>query len=136
MYVPPQPQGSPSFYPYPDPDIWQPVRRRERSTVDIVLTAVLGCAYVFVAFVSVWLSLFFAMATDVCSSGSPCDTSGVTRAYLVTDGGAVVLFLCSTVALVVMAVRRLPMFWIPLCAGLIQIGLVIIGAHLAVVPTP
>ncbi|GAA3709451.1 hypothetical protein [Gordonia hankookensis] len=103
-----------------------------RSSADVLAAIILLGIYLVVAAGSVLFSLLFAMATDVCTSGRPCDTSGVGRAYLVTDGGAVAVFVTAVIMTIVALDKRWAIWWIPLVAACVQVLLTYLGATMAV----
>ena len=113
---------SPYPFPYPGP-VPAPAARRSR-TADVVVTSLLIAAHVTVFGATAFFSLFYAMASDPCGSGTACDTGKIGQAYFLTDAvGLVVLLAASTAAVLLMLRRRLA-FWVPLAGIAAQVGLV------------
>lgn len=109
----------------------QPARppRTTNQTVDIVMTVVLLVVQGLAFMVSVYISLFFGMATDSCSG--ECNTAPLDAAFLITDGGGLLTLALAIIVSIVLLVRRHLAFWVPLVGIAIQIGLVIAGLYLA-----
>ena len=81
-----------------------------------------------VCLVAFWLSLFFAMATDSCST--KCNTGYGNWAYPVTWGGIALSLLPASVGVTLAAVRRSIMWVWPALGLVIVVGSFIAGAAL------
>ena len=110
------------------------ILRTGPTAVDLVASSLLYVLYAAAAFFSYGMSGLFVMATDSCGPDSACDTSGVERAYLVTNGGAVVVLLAVIGLTLHALLTRRHIWWIPLVAIAVQTALWFLGASMAVVP--
>ncbi|CAM3089488.1 hypothetical protein DFJ75_3916 [Williamsia muralis] len=128
--------GPPAMtYPHPTPIPAIPPRS-PGLVADIIATLCLLALQVLVLVGSVYMSLFFVMATDSCYADR-CDTDNLLWAYVVADGGGVAAVVVSTIAATILMVRRRVAFWVPVVGLILQIFTFALGAGLAssVVPS-
>src|ERR1700743_143511 len=89
--------------------------QQQRSTADVIATVVLLVLAAGAAIASLWVSLFFAMATDPCGPDN-CNTAAVTWAYVVSWGGVGVAAVIGIAGTVVAAARKRVMWVWPTAA--------------------
>lgn len=123
-YVPPAMR-----YPCPTPVPAVPPRS-PGLVADLIATLSLLALQGLVLVSSVYMSLFFAMATDSCYADR-CDTNNLRWAYVVADGGGVAVVVLSAIAASILMVRRRVAFWIPVVGLILQIFTFALGAGLA-----
>lgn len=116
-------------YPYPTPVPAVPPRN-PGLVADLIATLSLLALQGLVLVSSVYMSLFFAMATDSCYADR-CDTNNLRWAYVVADGGGVAVVVFSAIAASILMVRRRVAFWIPVVGLILQIFTFVLGAGLA-----
>ncbi|HEY9314477.1 hypothetical protein [Williamsia sp.] len=103
--------------------------RTTSQTVDYTMTVMLLVLQGLTFMASVYISLFFVMATDSCYGD--CDTGPLTTAYAVTDGGGLVVMVSAIVASLVLLARRRLAFWVPLVGIGLQVVLLMAGVDIA-----
>ncbi|HEY0227568.1 MAG TPA: hypothetical protein VGC05_14500 [Mycobacterium sp.] len=104
--------------------------QQQRSTADVIATAVLLAVDAAAAVGSLWISLLFTMATDPCGPDN-CNTAALDWAYLVTWGGIGVAAVIAIVGTAIAAKRRRVMWVWPAAALVLIIVAVVAGALLA-----
>lgn len=104
--------------------------QQQRSTADIIATVVLLVLAAAAAFASLWVSLFFAMATDPCGPDN-CDTARITWAYVVSWGGVGVAAVIAIVGTAVAAARKRVMWVWPTAALVLIVVAIVAGVLLA-----
>jgi uncharacterized membrane protein len=104
--------------------------QQQRSTGDTIATVVLLVFDAAAAALSLWFSLFFAMATDPCGPDN-CDTAAISWAYLVSWGGIGVAGVIAIVGTAIAAKRRRVMWIWPAAALVLVVVAIIAGALLA-----
>ncbi|WP_238219299.1 DUF6264 family protein [Tsukamurella pulmonis] len=110
----PSPMGSPAP---PAPNRWPAWR-----IVDLVVTIALFAVYAFGVVALLYISLFWAMATDSCGS-TGCDYGKLQNAYFLSDICGVLVYVVSLVVAIVLLVLRRPAFWLPILGAVIQAAL-------------
>lgn len=114
-------------YPFPPPAPFGPApaaTRRPTRTADVVVTSLLIAAHVTVFGAAAFFSLFYAMASDPCGSGTACDTGKIGQAFFLTDAVGLAVLLAASTAAVVLMLRRRVAFWVPVVGIAAQVGLV------------
>ncbi|WP_299573595.1 DUF6264 family protein [uncultured Williamsia sp.] len=109
-------------FPYSAP-VPQALTRRPH-TADVVVTSLLIAAHVTVFGAAAFFSLFYAMASDPCGSGTVCDTGKIGQAFFLTDAVGLVVLLAASTGAVLLMLRRRIAFWVPLLGVAAQVGLV------------
>ncbi len=133
MTVPPYPDR----YPYP---VLPPVREKEQRwplwrSVDLVVTLVLFSLYAVGLLSLLYLSMFWTMATDSCSTGA-CDYAKLGQAYFLNDLAGIGVFAVTVVVAIVLLCLRKPAFWLPILGGAIQVVLLLASLDLLAGITP
>jgi hypothetical protein len=109
----------------------QPDETRSAGQVlDLVATWSLLALQGVVLVGSVYVSLFFAMATDSCYDDR-CNTDKLLWAYVVADGGGIAVVAVATIAAIILTVRRRTAFWVPLVGLILQVFTFSLGMGLA-----
>ena len=125
MTVPPYP---PYLIPQPYPAMPPAPTKAHRWTAwriaDLIATLVLFAVYAVELLALLYLSLFWAMATDSCGSGQ-CDYSKLDNAYFLNDIVGIAVFCVTAVVAIVLLCLRKPAFWLPILGGGIQIALLL-----------
>jgi hypothetical protein len=105
--------------------------RRPFSTVDLVLTPLLGVALLLGSAATFAFSGFAVMATDGCG-GTPerCDFSTINTAYVVAWGGIALALVVGVLGIIIAAVKRKPMFIWPAVGLVILVAAAVIGGYL------
>ena len=113
------------FEPYPlSQTPFVPVRRS--NTADVVVTSVLIATYIGGFLLIVFFSMFWAMATDSCSYQT-CSYDNLSWAYILTDLVGGLVLLSTSIAAIVLMVRKHIAFWVPLLGMATQIILLVIS---------
>ena len=126
---------TPYAQPYPHhPPAPHPMSRA--NTADVIVTSLMMATHVAIVGLSTFFSMFYAMASDPCGSGTACDTDNIGWAFAVTDLGGVGVLLAASIVAVVLMVRRRIAFWVPLAGIAAHVGLMALSFSLldAVVP--
>ncbi|GAA2055287.1 hypothetical protein GCM10009722_11990 [Williamsia deligens] len=102
----------------------------------MIVTSLLIATHVAVVGASAFFSMFYAMASDPCGSGTACNTGNIGWAYAVTDLGGMGVLLAASIVAVVLMVRRRIAFWVPLVGIAVHVGLMALSFSLldSVVP--
>ncbi len=113
------------YQPFPAPQApFVPVRRSH--TADVVVTSMLITTYLGGFLLVAFFSLFWVMGTDACSYQT-CNYDNLTWAYILTDLVGGLVLLSTSIAAIVLMVRKHIAFWVPLLGMAIQIVLLVIS---------
>ena len=120
---------TPYAQPYPQlPPAPHPMSRAH--TADVVVTSLLMVTHLAVVALSAFFSMFYAMASDPCGSGTACNTDNIGWAFAVTDLGGVGVLLAASIVAVFLMVRRRIAFWVPLAGIAVHVGLMALSFSL------
>lgn len=120
---------TPHVQPYPQlPPAQRPMSRA--NTADVIVTSLLMATHVAIVGLSAFFSMFYAMASDPCGSGTACNTDNIGWAFAVTDLGGLGVLLAASVVAVFLMVRRRIAFWVPLVGIAVHVGLMALSFSL------
>ncbi|MDQ0729204.1 DUF6264 family protein [Microbacterium sp. W4I20] len=114
--------------PFAPPAVGHGAQRRPVRVGDVVASSILLIAG-FIGFAMLaFVSLFLAMVSDGCGSGTNCDFGVMTAGYYLALVAPPLIFIAAAIWTIIRLIRRRPAWWLPLVGSVAALAAWGIGA--------